>query len=463
MAHTTAVPSTPDSEFSWVSALMNGTPRSTQHIDGPRSDRFAWEEASEGSAAIRDLIQEHKQWPAFPALLQDVFQSFYKMNPTLRAPELVDAASAANRPYVEQVLQEPATQETRTQTQLDELASAVAALAAGRKLAEQLTDNPDLNQAMQQNTPPPPQVQGALAKATRRAMQAAGDEAQDLQSQLLSWGLDPAQMQTIPLGERLTMAQNLMQPRVRQMADLIGRLRNLARARQGGSLRHLRDEYYRITQGQDLSRVLPVELSALNDPLRLLDFGRRFLEGQLTQYDVKPIQREGRGPILCAIDCSGSMHGGSMEWASAVGLALMDTARRQKRDFAAVFFNGDIVAEFTFPKGKASPADILRFAQVGPSGGTDFEPPLTWAMQQLETARFKTADITFITDGENRLADAFLQRLQAQKRAWGFRIFSILIGGTAEELARWSDRVWALQGQPDDNAAGDVFAELVAM
>ncbi|PSR26831.1 MAG: hypothetical protein C7B46_19750 [Sulfobacillus benefaciens] len=451
------------SEFEWIHAALEGAPRSPHHVDGPRSDRFAWEEATQGSQAIQNLVQSQKKYPAFPALLQDVFNTFYKLNPALRAPELVDPASAANRPYVEQILQDTATQQTRTQTVLDELASAVATLSAGQKLAEQIAENPDLDQAMQQQTPPPPATQGALAKAARRAMQAAGDTAQDLQSQLISWGLDPAQLQTMPLGERLAMAHDLLQPKFRQVADLIGRLRNLARARQGGALRHLRDEYYRVTQGNDLSRVLPVELSALQDPLRQLDFGRRLLEGQLAQYDVKPVQRHGRGPILCAIDCSGSMQGASMEWASAVGLALMDTARRQKRDFGAVFFNGDLQAEFIFPKGQASPQDILRFAQVGATGGTKFEPPLRWALAQLESARFKNADITVITDGECRLSDTFLQDFLAAKRTWGFRVFSILIGGAEEGIRPWSDRIWALAGAPDDAAAGEVFAELVAI
>jgi uncharacterized protein with von Willebrand factor type A (vWA) domain len=454
-------------DLSWLTQALDGPPRSPQNIDGVKADRFAWENATQDAPAVRTLIESHSQWSAFPALLQDYFQIFYKMAPTLRPASHVDPASAVNRPYVEQLLQEPATQETRTQTRLDELASAIATLSAGQKIAEHITEHPDWDQAMQQPadpSAPPPPASGALAKAIRRAVKQAGQDAQDVQMVLTGWGLNSAALQSAPLGERLNLARTLMQPRFRRMADLIGRLRNLARARQGGSLRHLRDEYYRTTQGQDLSRVLPVELSALTDPVRALDFGRRFLESQLAQYDVKPIQREGRGPILCAIDCSASMaQSAKIEWASAVGLALVDTARRQKRDFGAVFFNRDIVAEFLFPKGQAAPADILRFAQVGPSGGTDFEPPLTWAMQQLETARFKTADITFITDGENRITDDFLQRLQAQKRAWGFRIFSILIGGTAEELSRWSDRVWALQGQPDDEAAGDVFAELVAM
>jgi uncharacterized protein with von Willebrand factor type A (vWA) domain len=44
-----------------------------------------------------------------------------------------------------------------------------------------------------------------------------------------------------------------------------------------------------VAQGNDLSRVLPIELSTLQDPIRALDFGRRFLDGQVAQYDVKPI------------------------------------------------------------------------------------------------------------------------------------------------------------------------------
>jgi hypothetical protein len=39
-------------------------------------------------------------------------------------------------------------------------------------------------------------------------------------------------------------------------------------------------------------------------------------------------------------------------------------------------------------------------------------------------------------------------------------VFSILIGGTPQTLTTFSDRVWAV-GAPDDEAAGDVFAEMI--
>ncbi len=40
----------------------------------------------------------------------------------------------------------------------------------------------------------------------------------------------------------------------------------------------------------------------------------------------------------------------------------------------------------------------------------------------------------------SRVSDSFVDALSAKKRAWGFRIFSILIDGTEEEVAQWSDR-----------------------
>jgi uncharacterized protein with von Willebrand factor type A (vWA) domain len=82
---------------------------------------------------------------------------------------------------------------------------------------------------------------------------------------------------------------------------------------------------------------------------------------------------------------------------------------------------------------------------------------------QLQTARFKNADITLIADGVDRLSDVFFQTLQPQKRLWGLRIFSILTGRTGEELMHLSNRVWGLSGPLDDEAVSALFANLVAL
>jgi len=440
---------------------MAGQPGARQHIDGPRADRFAWDNVSQQSQALEELRTEHTDWPAWPALLQDTFQTFYKLDPQLRPLEATDPTVHSNRPYVEQLLSEPTTATARTQTVLDELAAAVATLTTAQVLAEQIRHNPDLNQAMQANQPPPPTAQGQMGKAVRQATQAGGDAAADAQEALLNWGLDGPSLQTLNLRERLTLLDQIRTDRFRQVGDLIGRLRHLAHARQGGALKHARDELHSITQGRDLSRLLPSEAVLLRHPLRRRDFYRRFLEGQLQEYEIRPIPREGRGPILCAIDASGSMYGAPLDWAVAVALGLLDTARRQHRDFGAVFFTDTLGDAFIAPKGILPAQDLVRFASASAGGGTQFEPPLTWCLEQLQTARFKAADITFITDGESDVSPAFLQDFLRAKATWHFRVFDILIGGTLQSVAAWADRLWALGGTPDDEAAGAVFEEMM--
>ncbi len=245
-----------------------------------------------------------------------------------------------------------------------------------------------------------------------------------------------------------------------RLADTIGRMRNLARARQGGALRHLRDELHSVTQGDDLGRVLPAELANLRSPMRRLDFGRRLLEHQLLQYEVRPVPRYQMGPIVALLDASGSMSGEPLEWAAAVGLAFADTARRQKRDFAACYFDTRVLQEFRFPKGKLTPQEILGFATQGAGGGTSYDAALGWGLGVLQEQTFRTADLVLITDGECDVDAGTLAALAHLRRTQGLRVFSILIGGTPQTLTTFSDRVWAV-GAPDDEAAGDVFAEMI--
>lgn len=448
--------------LSWLEETLGQKPPSPQNIDGPRSDRILWRDAMEGSKAIQDLNKNASRWPTFQNLLQDAFSTFFKPDPKLRDEAEVQKGPQANRPYVERLLEDQATAQTRTATVLDEMTSAVATLATGEKLVKVIEEDGGLDQAMRQNQAPPKQSQGKLQKGLHKALKEGAQEAQNVMEAVVTWGVDGGEMQRLPMGERIDMARKLASPQFLRIAKLIGRMRNLARSRQSSNIRHLRDEIHNITLGSELSRVLPSEISALSDPLRKLDFGRRFLEGQLLQYDITPVHREEKGPVICLIDASGSMNGEKLEWASAVGLALLDTAKRQKRDFAAATFDTNILAEFRFEGGKADPRKILEFATVGSGGGTDYETPLTWAMGvQQEIAKFKNADVTLISDGECGTSDAFVEGLMNHKKATGMRIFSILIGGTPQEMNRWSDRIWAVT-EPDDNAASEMFAEMVS-
>lgn len=462
-----------------------------QNVVQGRTDATLWADVLEASGKLRRLRDSGaKELPTWPELLQDLFAAYYKVEPELRPEEDVDPTYRANRPLVAATLEAPQTSEARLVTRLDEMSSALATLAAGERLLEEIRSRPELRDAMAQagaagvhlggdqedagsgagDGQPGgyDQVVSALAaaagqvrQAVRAAARAGAKEAEDVRQVLAGWGLEPGQIRRVPLGERLKLVERLRTPELRRLADLAGRLRNLARARHKERLRVEPDEIHSVSAGDDLARILPAELVALSHPLRRLDFYRRMQERRLLQYELRPRPRDGRGPVIVLIDASGSMSGTRMEWAAATALALLDLAHRQRRDFAAAYFRGPgaPVEAFRFPRGDVDPRDLLAFATVGADGGTDFQGPLSWALEVLGESRFRRGDVVLVTDGECALPEAFRARILEEKARRGFRIFTVLMAGRGDEVGIWSDRVWRVS-RLDETTAGEIFEQI---
>ena len=64
---------------------------------------------------------------------------------------------------------------------------------------------------------------------------------------------------------------------------------------------------------------------------------------------------------------------------------------------------------FKYVKGKIKSSDMVKLAQTFLSGGTDFSLPLGKSLSIINESRFKQADVVFVTDGEDRLRDSFLE------------------------------------------------------
>ena len=69
----------------------------------------------------------------------------------------------------------------------------------------------------------------------------------------------------------------------------------------------------------------------------------------------------------------------------------------------------------------------LRAAETFLGGGTDFRTPMDQALQLMETGGFENADIVFITDGECKLSDAYVEQLHAEQAARRFAITGVLL------------------------------------
>jgi uncharacterized protein with von Willebrand factor type A (vWA) domain len=409
--------------------------------------------------------------PALQALAQDAWAIFYKSRPVLRDPAEVAPEAAASRPLLERLLQEEATARTRVATMLDETAAAIAALAAMPALRRELEQEQKRQQRPGDGTPAPTGGEGeALRLAVRAALRAAGEGVEEFAQVMAGWGIEPAALRLVEPGRRLETLWRLTgAPTFRRMAEMVGRMRNLARRRQRERLRRAPDELHGIETGADLARLLPSELAALGHPLLRLDLWRRLSERQALQYHLRPRGRQGRGPMIVLLDASDSMGNPRqgdlrvIDQAKAVALALVDTARRERRAGALIAFNRRIVLNAAFPAGR--PLDLQRLAEVAavePSGGTSYDAPLLRGIDMVRrTAELRAADLVLITDGACQAQASTIEALVQARKALGLRVWSILVGAHGYEgsVAPWSDRVWSV-GRLTDEVAGDLFEEV---
>lgn len=452
------------------------------NIEQDRYDKATYGDLLKASLELQQLVDE--RGGTWPALIQDIWAGFYKAAPELADEGNVDMVHRANRPIIEKFLSDPATEQARVTTMLDELGSALATLGAGRKLLEEIKNRPELKKAMelareaaeekvggkrgqeqsQQAGEKGEKIENAkrimeqhardMRRAVREAIEAGQQEANEAQQILAGWGIEPGDLKHVPMEQKLDMVRRLSEPRMKSLADLIGRFRNLARARQKQKVKKERDEIHSITQGNDLEHVLPPELAALRHPVRKLDFYKKYTERGLAQYDLRAKRPQGRGPIIALIDASGSMGGSRMDWAVAVALGLLDTALRQKRRMAVVFFNTNVQKEILFDGRDIE--KMIELATVGTDGGTDYRPALLRGLELLQQDGYQRGDIVLITDGNCMLDDESRQAFLTEKERLGFRVWSVLIGAGYGDVQKWSDRVWDVY-ELTEETAGEIF------
>jgi uncharacterized protein with von Willebrand factor type A (vWA) domain len=251
-------------------------------------------------------------------------------------------------------------------------------------------------------------------------------------------------------GERLELGRRLARNRkLGELARLVGRFKQDARALRRKTLDRGIAEAYDIERGADLGRLIPSELLALHHPQLRADFQRRLLEGAVLQYRLRDDEQKGKGPMVVCIDVSSSMQGDKELWAKAVSLTLMDIARRQRRLFRAVLFSSgpesmrviDLNRERRY---QPELPKVIELAEYFPGGGTDFQAPIDAAIELIADKKLKRGDIVVITDGECQVAPEWLADLKRRKDDLQFSIFAVLVDVGSNDLstlAQFSDRV----------------------
>ena len=346
--------------------------------------------------------------------------------------------------------------------------AAVDALSTAVMTAEEAQAKADA--ASQQAHEQAQQAQQALRRPVEEAVKEAADTLDEERELFGAWGVGEGQLQAMSFEERRNLAAALRSSRIGEFSDLVGRFRLMMAAQQVRKIEYGRDQVVGVELGGDLGRVVMSEYVALaagdDDLAELLelDFYRRMHEDQLLVRKFEGAEKVGKGAIICLWDESGSMAGEREAWSKAFALALLEQARKQKRDFVGIGFSSrNQVVEYRFPKGRADISEVMPMIEHFFSGGTDFERPLGRATDILErefndSGRMR-GDLVFITDDNCMVSHDWMRTFLERKKRLDFRIFGIAAGtsqpgGALESL---SDNVRGIEDFTDPENVRDIF------
>ncbi len=431
---------------------------------------------------------------AFPHLMEDVYGSLYKYDPLIK--EEVEPGFTPNKRIMEQLIQMREYNELREFTCLQEFESAVGVQSFSEQLIQNIPENirDKINNLAQTQKTFNRMLQGEninaeniiqtkkklqelvkttdelmsstefeLHKIIRSAIQIGAEETKEMSQFLNAFGTEPGQPCTLPMEEKVKMAQKIKDnPTLKKIAQIAGRFQRLALHYQSTKTKHGMDEIVDITTGNDLNRIVPTELVLMDDPDLDILFYQKYSERKLLQFEMHGKETKGKGPIIICIDNSGSMVGEREAWAKGFALGLLTIARKQKRNFAIIHFGSATeLTIFAFDK-KINSEELLIALSHFFRGGTNFERPLGEALILIErNNNLKKADLVFITDGECDLPREVLKQYKISKDRLQFKTYGVLIQTHIEELPFPTDATFKLDTlQNDDVILKTVFGKI---
>jgi uncharacterized protein with von Willebrand factor type A (vWA) domain len=520
---------------SWLQSLQNEEPESegNSQVCADACDRASWQQTLRASPRLQQAhAQLREVYQGAPALLQDLFLSFFKAAPVF-SPRVSSPLASLHRRLLSEVFQTREWQEMRatgtwgdpvlcamgalglcervlgaldaaTRQQLNALSAAEQGLRqlllqareledaaraegeAGGALAERLAAlaeqrRREAGEQALQYVPLLSRLPVNLARRARVVRQAAREslqaslQAHDGIAQALTTLGDLAGEEMVrggqtPLREKMELAEQLQRSRkLREIALLCGQLLPFAHAVQQTRLDETPEEIAGVTLGRELSRLLPGELALWDDAHTELLFLRGFAQGRLWQYEMGSPRMEARGPLIVALDSSGSMSealaGQSREiWSKAVALCLLSLARHEARDIAILHFSGNVTT-YHFVHGQATLAALVECAGHFENGSTCFEPWMREALRLVDTASFDRADVICISDGLAEISEAFEAEWNRRRAERGMRVFGILLEEEDEAqaegsatFARVADTTLRLSALSDQQEIAGLFA-----
>ncbi len=269
--------------------------------------------------------------------------------------------------------------------------------------------------------------QDVISGIVAQAVHTAAEKAEEVQNIIAAWGNDPGNLTKTEVNTALleTVRKSTV---LKDVAKYLGRFREIFAQGKRNGYAYGRGEKYSLELGSDLSRARTSELAMLASPLTAPLFLRKYQRRQIKQYQRREPVYKGMGDVICCLDESGSTKGAPAAWGKTVALTLLEIAADGKRKFALIHFSGSSRCQVDiFRPGEYTVEDKMRAAETFLDGGTNFQAPMTKAVQLIKEDGFENADIVFITDGRCALSDDYLAKLHQEQAAHRFTVTGVLL------------------------------------
>lgn len=320
-----------------------------------------------------------------------------------------------------------------------------------------------------------------------RLVEQVNKELETSESVRKDFGLEDGEWKSMDPRKRYELAEKFRTPNMKKLAERVGKMRRFALGVRHERVIDSQEEIYDVELGNDIRRILRSQFVFLSDPVAKLEFYRRYHDQELLQFKLRGHEKAGKGPVIIAIDKSGSMSGDPFDWAMAVAEALRRISEDEDRDYYAMFFGSNNDRErFDFTKetldqeareGKLKIDKVLSFLSCVANGGTQFDGVLNEALerarQDFESNSKTNADIVFVTDGCAALDDDWIDKFNEERERIKAQVFSVYVTGARDAyhmerlvesgpvklLQRISDHVIPVTDLTEE-AVGDIFRGL---
>lgn len=265
------------------------------------------------------------------------------------------------------------------------------------------------------------QKQSAVSKAVKDTK----DDASEAKAMCKSWGMEDGSDENIDAREVNRMMEYYKKHgRIQQVTSYMGRVKGVSMATREHHSKVKGVTISRDGYTQNLQRMFPAEMALLRKDVNPMVRAQKASEycdrGLLGMIEESKAVKQ--GPLVIAVDESGSMSGEGILKAKGLALGICLSALENGQPFNVFGFSN---RAFTGVSSDDPKSRLMDWSLKFNGGGTDFDSAIRQALDIIEESEHKYAsDFVLITDGECNVNSSTIERFQEFAEKYGTRMIT---------------------------------------